>query len=185
MAEAVAAALAEERAMRLAALRTALAPAAIEIAAEPPAAGDAETGATVLLAAGCEAALEAALSRLPPEAQDGASADLRGPLPPLLFAPLRVAELEPAAVTAAWRLLDLPDRLGTEELTRRWRALARELHPDTGAAAADPARLDAAGQAYRLLRGLAAARGELDLAALAARAGRHLAIPAPSAAEAA
>jgi len=173
---AIATALRDEVAFRNAALRVALQPAVIDMAEQSPVAGEAETGVTVLIAAGGEAAIEAALSTLPPAASADASADLRGPLPPISFAPLRVTELGLATLTAAWRVLELPERLDRTELTRRWREMALRLHPDQGGEQADPARLDAAGRAYRLLRGLAA-DGPIELATLRSRVGRQLSVP--------
>jgi len=176
LAAAIAALLRNEVAARNVALRAALRPVAIDIAEQASVVGEAETAVTVLIAAGSEAAIEAALSALSPAASADASADLRGPLPPISFAPLRVTELGLNTLTAAWRALDLPERLDRTELTRRWREMALRLHPDQGGEQADPARLDAAGRAYRLLRGLAA-DGPLELAALRSRVGRQLTVP--------
>lgn len=176
LAAAIAALLRDEVASRNAALRAALRPVSIDIAEQAPVVGEAETGVTVLLAAGGEAAIEAALATLSPAVSADASADLRGPLPPISFAPLRVTELGLATLTAAWQALDLPERLDRAELTRRWREMALRLHPDQGGEHADPARLDAAGRAYRLLRGLAA-DGPIELAALRSRVGRQLTVP--------
>ncbi len=176
LAEAVAAVLRADRADRQAALLAALRPAVLAIADSVPAGEVGEAGATVLVPAGEERRIEAALLALPTEASAGAAADLRGPLPPISFAPLRVTALEAATVDAAWHALDLPERLPRAELPGRWRALARHLHPDLAGAKADPGKLEAAGRAYRLLRGLAG--GEtLDRAAMHALTGRRLSIP--------
>jgi hypothetical protein len=179
LATAVAAALRAESEARATALRAALRPMVLAIAETAPVAGESECGATVLVPAGGEAAIEAALGSMPAAATAGAAADLRGPLPPISFAPLRMAHLEAGAVDAAWRLLDLPDRLDPADLTRAWRRLARDLHPDTAGPAADATRLDQATEAYRLLRGLAQQEpgGALERAALAARSGPRLALP--------
>jgi hypothetical protein len=183
LAEGIAAVLREARACRMAALRTALTTQGIALAADPPTEGDTEIGVTALVPRDGEALIEAAFALMPPEATMGASADLRGPLPPISFAPLRVTALEAAAVDAAWRALDLPEQLDAADLTRRWREIAVRLHPDQAGAAADPARLDAAGQAYRLLRGIARdlPDGRLERSALRARSGPRLSIPAEAA----
>jgi hypothetical protein len=178
LAEAVAAALAEARAFRLGALRAALRDVVLEIAEASPVAEDAAAGLTLLVPSGGEAVIEAALGRLPPEATAGASADLRGPLPPLGFAAVRLAEVPAGAVERAWHLLGLPEALPSEDLTRHWRGLATRLHPDRAGPAADPARFAEAAAAYRLVRSLAGSgAGEVQRATLAARAGRHLLLP--------
>lgn len=183
LAAAIGATLRDERLRRLAALRAALALRVTALAADAPAEGDGETGATVLVPLGGEALIEAALGALPADVTSGASADLRGPLPPISFTPLRVTALEAAAVEQAWRALDLPERLDRADLTRRWRDIAVRLHPDKAGPEADPARLDEAGRAYKLLRGLARTLpdGPLELAALRAQSGPHFSIPAEAA----
>jgi len=178
LAEAVAAALSEERHARLAALRRALGPKVIEMHEQAPVAEDAACGVTVLVPAGGEAAIEEALGTLPPAVTEGVSADLRGPLPPLAFAAVRVAELPRGAVERAWTLLGLPEALPMGELRRHWRGLATLLHPDRAGAEADPARFAEAAAAYRLLQSLAGdAGGEVRRTTLAARSGRHLLLP--------
>jgi hypothetical protein len=172
LAEAVRAALAAERAMRRDALRAALRPAVRDIADAEPVAEDAACGLTVLVPAGGEAAIEAALATLPETAQHGAAADLRGPLPPVAFAALGIAELAEGALDRAWTLLGLPEQLAPEELSGRWRAVAARLHPDRGAG--DPARFAEAREAYRLLERLAVPGAALSRRALAARGRRHL-----------
>ncbi len=176
LAEAIAAVLHEDRAARQGALLAALGPRVLAIADALPAGTEGEASATVLVPAGEEVRIEAALQALPEAIKEGAEADLRGPLPPISFAPLRVTALETATLDAAWHVLDLPDRLDGDALTGRWRAVARRLHPDLAGHRADPERLEAAGRAYRLLRGLAR-EGNLDRAAVQAMAGRRLSIP--------
>jgi hypothetical protein len=174
LAEAVAAALARERDLRAAALRAALQPVALALA--PAEGGAAEAGITVLLPAGEEAVLERALHSLPDAVTAGATADLRGPLPPLSFAAVRLASAAPAEVAQAWRLLDLPDRIDDAALRRQWRSTAARLHPDRGAV--DDAPIAAAGNAFRLLRGLLpAASGQAwTLSALQQRGLRRLVV---------
>ncbi len=180
LARAIRATLVGEREMRAAALRAALRGAVLAIAEPLPVEEDAATGLTVLVPAGGEAAIEAALGTLPEEASRDAAADLRGPLPPLGFAALRLAEVPAGAVERAWSLLGLPEAapeaLPASDLTRHWRGIAAKLHPDRAGAAADPARFAEAHEAYRLLRSLAG-EAPLDRVLLAARARRRLVLP--------
>jgi hypothetical protein len=180
LAEAMAAALRAERAARAAALRAALAPHVLAIANADMAAGETETALTVLVPAGGEAAVEAALQALPAFAAADASADLRGPLPPVSFSACRMASGDPAEVARAWHMLALPAQADAELLAQHWRALAFRLHPDRQEPAAPAAPIVAAGAAYRLLRevGRAAGRGPWTLAALQRRAGPRL-VPPP------
>ena len=185
LAAAVGSCLQSVRAERQAALQAVLTPQVLAIAEAIPAAGDTEAGCTVLVRAAEESRIEAARGQLPTAASLGASADLRGPLPPLSFAAVRLARSEPAALAAAWALLELPERLEPEELARRWRGLAFRLHPDL--AGGDGSALAAAGAAYRLLR-QALARlprgGTATRREVLARSGWHLVLPAPLAASA-
>ncbi len=183
LAEAVAEVLKREVADRTRALHDALRSRVIAIAEAIPAAGDAETGATVLVPSGGEAAIEQALSALPPAAQANASCDLRGPLPPLALGALRIASTDRHAVDAAWKLLGLPPRLEARELTQRWRSIAADLHPDRQGPQSSADAMAEAGAAYRLLRQAATRQpsGLLDLAAMQARPGRYLAMPAEAA----
>jgi hypothetical protein len=165
LAEAVRAELLAARAAREAALRAGLAPRVLAIAEGAPVAEDLAAGFTVQVPRGGEAAIEAALHALPDELTEGVGADLRGPLPPLAFAAVRLMELAPEALARAWALLDLPEEMPTPRLALHWRAVAARLHPDRGGDARDFAAAEAA---YRLLRGLAA-DGVLNRRALAAR----------------
>lgn len=187
MAVAIKDVLAREVAQRTEALRRVLAPQVIAIAEQAPCAGDGEAGATVIIRAGADAAIETALSALPESATRHASCDLRGPLPPLAIGALRIARTEPKAVAAAWELLGLPERLEPAELTRLWRGLAAALHPDRQGPRADATAMAEASAAYRLLRQEVVRQGDgpLDRTAVLARAGSYLALPDPLAAEAA
>ncbi|MGK7867660.1 GvpL/GvpF family gas vesicle protein [Falsiroseomonas sp. E2-1-a20] len=171
--------LAREVAQRSQALRQALAPHVIAIGDQAPCAGDGEAGATVIIRAGVDAAIETALGALPETATRHASCDLRGPLPPLALGALRIARTEPKEVAAAWALLGLPERLEPAELTQLWRGLAAALHPDRQGPRADAAAMAQASAAYRLLRQEAARQGggPLDRQAVLARAGSYLALP--------
>jgi hypothetical protein len=179
LAEAVGAALGRERALREGALQAALA--RVARAVKPAGAGITETGFTVLLPASEEAALENALNGLEPDIAAGASADLRGPLPPISFAAVRVESAAPRDVAQAWRRLGLPDHVDTASLRRHWHACAARLHPDHGAAEAAPIR--EANAAFRLLRGLLPADGAGEpwsLPALQRRGRLRLQVPSPS-----
>jgi hypothetical protein len=179
LAEAVGAALGRERALREAALQAVLS--RVARAVKPAGAGVTETGFTVLLPAAGEAALETALGELGPEISAGASADLRGPLPPISFAAVRVESAAPKEVAEAWRMLGLPERVDAESLRRHWHACAARLHPDHGAQQDAPIR--EAGAAFRLLRGLLPADGQQEpwsLPALQRRGALRLQVPAPS-----
>jgi hypothetical protein len=111
LAEAVASALARERALREAGLRAAAAQVALAMA--PAGAGQTETGLTVLMPASGEAALEAALNALPAEISGGATIDLRGPLPPMSFAAVRIDSAAASEVAQAWRSRWMPRRCGS------------------------------------------------------------------------
>jgi len=179
LAEAVGAALGRERALREGALQAALA--RVARAVKPAGAGITETGFTVLLPAAGEAALETALSGLDPDIAAGASADLRGPLPPISFAAVRVERAAPQDVAQAWRMLGLPDRVDAGSLRRHWHACAARLHPDHGAEEAAPIR--EANAAFRLLRGLlpaGAAEEPWSLQALQRRGALRLHVPSAS-----
>ena len=177
LAEAVAAALTRERDLRAAGLFRALAP--VARALRPAGNGTAETGITVLLPAGAEAALEQALGALPEAVSAGATADLRGPLPPVSFAAVRVESAGPAELARAWQVLDLPARVGAADLRQRWHECARRLHPDHGAADAGP--MAEAGAAFRLIQNLLPPdeTARLSLPALQQRGARRLTLPDP------
>jgi hypothetical protein len=107
LAGAVADLLATEREARRAALRSALHPAVLAIAEADPVGEDAACAATVVVPRAGEAAIEAALAGLPDTATRDAAAELRGPLPPLAFSALRVADVASDTVRRAWMLLGL------------------------------------------------------------------------------
>jgi hypothetical protein len=150
LAQAVAGALVHERARRDAALRQGVAGVAQAMAASG--AGDTETGLTVLVAANGEAALEAALQALPDDIAADAEIDMRGPLPPLSFAAVRIDRAAAKDVAQAWRRLELPEQVNATVLQRHWRDTAFRLHPDRGAP--DGSMVAQAGAAFRLLRDL-------------------------------
>jgi hypothetical protein len=182
VADAVAAALRAERARREAGLLAALAPAVLAFAAAGPTGGDTEVSVTVLLPAHGEAVVEAALSTLSPDDALDASLDMRGPLPPLSFAPARVAKVELAEVVRAWSQLDLPERIDLSELHRHWRRRAFSVHPDRHPALARESfacALGEATEAYHLLRDMIRGADEFGVTrdAVLDRAGYRLILP--------
>ena len=180
LADAVAAALRATRTEREAALIAALRPVVLAFAAAGAAAAETEVALTVLLPAGGEAAVEAALGGLAPEHATGATLDMRGPLPPLSFGPVRVAKVDAAELAQAWERLDLPARIDRDGLHRQWRRRAFALHPDRNAGGA-ATTLPETTTAYHLLRDLMrdAATAEITLAELSRHAGYRLIVPPP------
>jgi hypothetical protein len=179
LAEAVAAVLTAERERRHAALLAVITP--VARATRKLSGGPAETGLTVLVRPGGEAAIEAALARLPDDFGDTTSVDLKGPLPPVSFAAIRLCQAEPGAIAQAWRLLDLPARVDAPGLRAKWLAAAAHLHPDLNRAATAADAMVSANQAYALLRtALAQADGAAwTMQQLQRRAARHFAVPSP------
>jgi hypothetical protein len=183
--QAIGAALAEEQAMRSAALAEAMS--AVVVAMQPGQPGsETEARLSVLIEHGTERLLEGALAGLPAQVTDGASADLRGPMPPVNFAALRVLRPDAAACVRAWDALGLPTMIEPNELPALYRRLAYVLHPDragmpdaaaasgTGNAGAPMAEV---ADAYRLLRGITAShRGPLARADLTRLARPRLAL---------
>lgn len=150
LADAVRATLLTERGRREAALLNALAPAVRAFAAGGSAYSETGVSVTVLVAAGAEARVEAALERF---GADDAGIDMRGPLPPLNFAAVRVAAVEAAAIVQAWHRLDLPERVNPSDLHRHWRRRSATVHP-APAAGGRALTLEDMGEAYRTLRPL-------------------------------
>jgi hypothetical protein len=157
LAAAVAETLALAREKRAAALRAALVPIALDHLTLAP--GECAAGLTILTEPGADAAMTTALTAMP-EA-DMLTADLRGPMPPISFKPIRLASADAASIATAWHGLALPDRADRASLTRAWRRLIPGLHPDHGAT--DARGLQSANAAYRLLRALLPHQGTLTL----------------------
>jgi hypothetical protein len=176
LAEAVSQVLSRERALREAALRLALSD--VVIALLPAGSGTAETGMTVLLPAGGEAVLETVLCGLAPDITAGATADLRGPLPPISFAGVRVVSAAPAEVAKAWHRLSLPETVNAVGLRRHYHSCAARLHPDHGAQETGP--MSEAVDAFRLLKNLLpgdAPEASWSLHALQRRGALRLVVP--------
>lgn len=182
LAEAVAAVLRAERGRREAALVAALSPAVLQLAAGGAAGTETEVAVTVEVSAHGEAAIEAALGTIAPEHTVGASVDMRGPLPPLSFAAVRLVSVEQSEIASAWHRLGLPEKADTTVLHQAWRQRAAAAHPDRrptneGAdAAASVADLTEANTLLRPL--LAAEAGPQSLRSLLRRAGHRLVVPA-------
>lgn len=167
--------LRQDRDDRLAALRGVLSPRVVALTEGQ--ATDTEISLTLLVQAGGEAAIEAALDRLPPAVTAHAAADLRGPLPPVSFAACALVEVPVGEITAAWHRLELNGTIDAAGLRRIWRSRASAVHPDHTGNAADAVVLDAARTAYRLLAPLIDEAGPCGLPALRGLAGRRL-VPA-------
>lgn len=167
----VAGLLRQERDTRLDALRRVLTPCVLALAEGH--AGDADITVTALVPSGGEAAIEAALGRLPDTASAHAEADLRGPMPPVTFAACTLTDISAGQIAAAWHTLELNGATDAAALRQSWHRRAAALHPDHTGHAADAARLEAARKAYRLLVPLLAEeaepRGLPDLLPLAGR----------------
>lgn len=184
LADAVGVALRSERVRRESALLAALAPAVLDFASGGAACAETQVMVTVLVASGCEAAVEAALDGMAAQDVEGASIDMRGPLPPLSFFPVRVAAVDAQAVTGAWATLGLEDAVDLAGLHRQWRLHAAAVHPDRQPALAGEAANVAVSDltdAYRLLRDLLPAEakaGGQTLKSLLRRAAHRLIMPA-------
>jgi hypothetical protein len=163
LADAVSGVLRAESHRREAALLAALAPAVLAFAEGGAACADSEVAVTVLLAAGADAAVEAALDGLPAEHVEGATLDMRGPMPPVSFFAVRLATAEEDAVARAWSLLQLPDRIDLATLHRHWRQGAAAVHPDrllASAGSSGEMTVSDLTVAYRLLRDLLPQRSD-------------------------
>lgn len=151
LAEAVRGALAGAIEERRRAFLAALGP--VAAATAPLGATDTQCAMTLLLDPADLPALEQALAALPEAVTAGASADLRGPMPAVSFASVRL--LPAADMAAAWAVLDLPGRITAPELQAHWRRVARRAHPDH--AGGDGGAMAAATAAFRAVQ--AALRG--------------------------
>jgi hypothetical protein len=160
LAEAVAGVLARARAQLEAALLAALRPVAYALA--PPAGTETEVAITALMPSGGEVAIEAALGALTwpgatAEALEALTADMRGPLPPVSFAAVRLVTVEQSIVARAWRTLNLPEQTDSATLHAHWRHQAAAAHPDhapAGKTEAANAEVSALTDAYKTLRDL-------------------------------
>ena len=177
LAQAVQALLRAEHAARSAVVLQALNRHVLAIALGSTAGGETEITTTVLVPRGREDLIEAALGQLPPAQVAGASADLRGPMPPVSFHPVRLTRVEAGDIARSWRVLGLPEKVDLTLLHRQWRALAASAHPDRrpGLPASAEAFTEIT-EAYRLLRPLLRAEPR-TLRSLVRQAGYRLVLP--------
>ena len=136
-----------------AALLTVLAPTVLAFASGGVACVETEIVVTLLVNAGAEATVKAALDALPAKHAENASIDMRGPLPPLSFSAVRLVTVEARDINRAWQLLDLSDRVDLASLHRQWRQRTASAHPDRRPAKGAVTVIELA-EAYRLLRSL-------------------------------
>jgi hypothetical protein len=176
LADAIQAVFKADRARREAALLRVLGPVVIATAANGAAGADTELCVTILVTAGGDAAVEAALDSLDAEYGDNATIDMRGPLPPLSFSAVRLIAHAPLAVRLAWQALELPGRADRATVHRHWRRYAAAAHPDRGEAPSGASVSDLTA-AQHLLRDLLPGHGFATLADVVAKAGPRLVIP--------
>jgi hypothetical protein len=151
--------------------------AVLALAADGSSRSDASVSVTALIEAGCEHRLDAALEALE---EPDLTVELHGPLPPLTFAPVRIAMTEAVEITGAWQTLELGELSSRTHLHRQWRGLAASLRPDLQGNRLSGAAPGIAGltDAYRLLRGVLPSDGSaVTLTATLRHAGRRLVVP--------
>lgn len=166
-----------ERTRQEARLLNTLSRAVLAFAADGSARSDTSITVTALIDTGCEHRLEAALEALD---EPDLSIALHGPLPPLTFAPVRIATTEPIEISGAWQTLDLGELSNRTHLHRQWRSLAASIRPNRQGHRLSGAAPGIAGltDAYRLLRGLLPPDGAAaTLTATLRHAGQRLMIP--------
>lgn len=176
LADAVKSALQAEHAARCAALLEALHRHVLAVAPVTGTGNDTEIAVTVLVPRGQESHIELALGEIPAALVAGADADLRGPMPPVSFHAVRLASVDTADMTRAWRLLSLPEKVDQTLLHRQWRAMAAASHPDRHQGASAEAFTDIT-EAYRLLRPLLDTEPR-SLRSLLRHEGHRLVLPA-------
>jgi hypothetical protein len=170
-------ALRAERARQEARLLNALSRAVLAIA--PDGSGDRDTAITVtaLIEAGSEYSMESALESLE---EGDLGIELRGPLPPVTFSPVRIISTEMIEITGAWHTLELGERTDRTHLQKQWRQLAASLRPDRQSHRLSGAAPGIAGltDAYRLLRSLLPeSNASATLPPTLGLAGRRLIVP--------
>jgi hypothetical protein len=172
-----AAGLDNERARQETAALRALSPAVLAVIAGEAPHNAATSRITALAPTGAVDQIEAALHGL-----HDSTFDIDGPMPPLAFAAVQIAVVEPRDVADAWRTLDLDDTADRTLIQRRWRSLAGSLQPACAAQVLSGAMAGIGGltDAYRILRPLLPLDGSpASLAATLKRAGRRLVVPDP------
>jgi hypothetical protein len=123
-----------------------------------------EIAITVLVSRGGEGAIEDALDRIPSDQATGVTADLRGPMPPVSFAAVRLVRIDHADIVRSWQILGLPHRADATSLHQKWRTLAAAAHPDRfPGEPASAIQFTEITESYRLLRTLLGAQpGSID-----------------------
>ncbi len=174
---AVRAAIRTERTRQEARLLNALSRAVLAFAADGSSGGDTAISVTALIEAGSEHRMEAALEALE---EGDLGIELRGPLPPVTFSPVRIATTETIEITGAWHTLELAERTDRARLQQQWRHLAASLRPDRQSHRLSGAAPGIAGltDAYRTLRNLLPAdNASATLSETLRLAGRRLIVP--------
>lgn len=184
LADAIAMVLRSERACREALLIAALVPAVVAFAPGGATGSDGEVSLTVLSSPDRETAIESALQALDAAKLGDASLDMRGPLPPVSFAAVRLVATDQSEISTAWSRLELPTRISRTGLHQTWRQRAAAAHPDRYEAGEQVARAAVMADltaAYHVLRDLIGPGSdeEVVLSEVLRRAGPRLVVPPP------
>jgi hypothetical protein len=175
--KAVRAAVRTERTRQEARLLNTLSRAVLAFAADGAAGSDTAISVTALVEAGAEHRMESALEALE---EGDLEIELRGPLPPVTFSPVRIATTEAIEITGAWHTLELDERADRIRLQQQWRSLATSLRPDRQSHRLSGAAPGIAGltDAYRMLCGLLPTNNtSATLSETLRLAGRRLIVP--------
>jgi hypothetical protein len=166
-----------ERTRLEARLLNALSRAVLAFAADGESGSGTTISVTALIEAGTEHRMETALEALE---ESDLGIELRGPLPPVTFSPVRIANTETIEISGAWHTLELAERSDRSGLRQQWRSLAASLRPDRQSHRLSGAAPGIAGltDAYRMLRGLLPANdASATLSETLLLAGRRLVVP--------
>lgn len=123
-----------------------------DILAMPQDGEDCVANLVVLLDAGSEARLDAALIELDALLPGNSRVRCIGPLPAVSFAAISLDRIDPDRIDSARRLLGVGYRLTTESVRAAWRKHAQAHHPDVAESSAASGDFGDASAAYRLLR---------------------------------
>jgi hypothetical protein len=142
-----------ERTRQEARLLNALSRAVLAFASDGEQGSDTAISVTALVEAGREHRMETALEALE---EPDLGIELRGPLPPVTFSSVRIANTEAIEISGAWQTLELAARTDRIRLQQQWRSLAASLRPDRQSHRLSGAAPGIAGltDAYRMLRSL-------------------------------
>jgi Gas vesicle synthesis protein GvpL/GvpF len=166
-----------ERTRQEARLLNALSRAVLAFAADGSDDGDTAIRVTALIKTGTEHRMETALESLE---EGDLGIELRGPMPPVTFSPVRIVTTEAIEITGAWHTLELGERTDRTHLQKQWRHLAASLRPDRQSHRLSGAAPGIAGltDAYRMLRSLLpASNASARLPETLGLAGRRLIVP--------